>query len=196
MSSVLSGIVEGAGNVIGAVGKAAVGGVNTAVGAVSSAVGSGKGAPASHAVAFTVSIQDLVIEDLGTSFKGELRPLLGLTLKEHSFSARQKEKALGAWALGQPLAFGKASFELQGQASDTLCIELWSDQLADVFLARACLPLASLANAPQTHAVALTSDTASAGLVTVNTLVGQQHAIGGGFRATAKVTLTRLQPSA
>lgn len=107
-------------------------------------------------------------------------------------------KATGDFQIGKPLEFAERTFHLKASlSSQTLCIEIYNSKIiADVYEARACIPLIGLA--------ALTTGGQEAIDViilgnndneVVASMRGAQHAVPG-FRARARLLLTRTQPGA
>ena len=195
--NVVTGIAEGLGKVAGTISKGAVGAVGVAAGAL----GGGNGAVSSPEV-FQVTVNSVIISALGDTKPGTtFHPLVGVTVKERDFSARQKQRAEGTFALNQPLAFSNNTFSVKASlTSETLCIELWDDKMVDVFEGRACIPLSCLASKEgggvgrQDVTVNIPDESCSSS-TSVHAMLGSQHPKQG-FCARAQITLVRLQPGA
>ena len=198
VSGIAGQAAEGLGNVMGSVAKGVVG-LGGSV--VSSVTGGGPGGAVSAPEYFSVTLDSVTIDAIGEQKIDSFRPIVAFTIREHDFSARQKEKSQGTFALRTPLAFAKNSFNLQASlTSETLCIEIWEDKMVDKFEARACIPLSLLASLEgggkgrQQVEVDL-PDVGCCPDTVVHAMLGSQHPQPG-FKARARLTLTRTQPGA
>lgn len=129
----------------------------------------------------------------GTNF----RPLLGLTVSDHDFSARQKAAQLTAAPviLGQPIVLKKTNFALKGNfKTASLAVEVWGDEVVDKFFGRALFPLAGLDTLDMNAFV--TSTIHIPGPMTENacsTVIGKTQGLPG-FKARVVVKVVRTSP--
>jgi len=196
----VNAVGEGVGSVLGGMAQTVVGAVGGAAGLVSS-----KSAGAIPAELFTVTLHNVVITSLGEPGKvaASFHPIVAATIKEHDFSSRQKQRALGSgFALGVPLTLSSPTFTLKASlTTETLCIEIWDDKMVDKFEGRACIPLLPLASkegnglGKMSCDVVLSDQHWQGQECAVHTLLGTQKPVSG-FTASAQLTITRLQPGA
>lgn len=196
----VNAVGEGVGSVLGGLGQAVVGAVGGAAGLVGT-----KAPGAIPAELFTVTINNIVVTSLGEPGKipASFHPIVAATIKEHDFSSRQKQRALGsAFNLGVPLTLSSPTFTLKASlTTETLCLEIWDDKMVDKFEGRACIPLFPLASKEGNGLGRMTCDVVLSDQhwqgqeCAVHTLLGTQKPVSG-FTASAQLTITRLQPGA